>query len=51
MNHFESEAVSTPENRKAVLLVLLGNYFYNTEALRLRARVLPSRGRRKGKSK
>ena len=32
MNHFESEAVSTPENRKAVLLVLLGKYFYNTKA-------------------
>ena len=37
MNHFESEAVSTPETRKAALWVLLGKYFYNTEGLRLRA--------------
>ena len=34
MNHFESEAVSTPENRKTVLWVLLGNYFYNTDEQR-----------------
>ena len=42
MNHFESEAVSTPENRKAVLLVLLGKYFYNNEGLKLRPRVIQS---------